>query len=1052
MNIKKLPHYLISLLCAYSSMSYSAERWQDHTVFEKNKLPPRATFYSYQSEKNALINDYTQSANYLSLNGKWQFEYAKNPVSASKHFTAKQFDASHFGYINVPGNWETQGYGHAIYLDERYPFETTWPNAPTEHNPTGSYLKHITLPSEWADKQVYFHVGAARSALTLYVNGHEVGFSQGAKTPAEFNITPYLVSGENRIGMQIIRWSDASYLESQDMLRVSGIERDVYLYARPQQHIADLDAPYSLNDDLTKATVNLKLGLTSFQAATNLALSYQLFDPNGIVVASDKNNLVLKSKNQTHQFDLILNNPSLWSAETPHLYQLQISLNDENGKLLEATSMQLGFRKIEIKQGQLLVNNKPITIRGVDRHETDPQTGHVVSRDRMLQDIRLMKQNNINAVRSSHYPNDPYWLSLTDKYGLYVVDEANIESHPLAISEKTQIGNEMSWLPAHLARVQRMVERDKNHPSVIIWSLGNEAGEGKLFEALYQWIKKREPSRPVQYEPAGKNAYTDIVAPMYPSIERIEKYAKEHTDRPLIMIEYAHAMGNSVGNLKDYWQVIDRYPQLQGGFIWDWVDQALEFTNSKGQKYWAYGKDYHPTMPTDGNFLNNGLVDPNRNPHPHLSEVKKVYQPFSITDFSWQGNSASLTIKNKHTFIASQGFNLVWKLQQDGRVIAEKVEPLTHIKAGETQNQTMRFDKTLLVDTFEYQILVEIRVDQPQPLLATDHLVAFEQFDLKPAKITEFKPYSKTKLSKLKDVWLLESDNAFYEISRKSGWLSQITVDGKAQLAQPLIANFWRAPTDNDLGNDMPKWAGAWQDAASELQLLNINTARQSVKVTHQHTQLGFRLITHYRLNQYGELAISAQFKPGTKELSDLPLFGFTTALPFSQRFIHYYGRGPEETYADRKTGNPIGWYSLPVENAFHRYSRPQETGQRSDVRYVAVTNKQGAGLLAKSATSLQTNVWPFKLADIDFRTGDASGSASGLVPVTSNHGAEIPFRDHVTWNITHKQMGVGGDTSWGRMVHEQYRIKPEAMTFEFVLRPVAQGDNITHLARNIKE
>ena len=1029
-----------------SSEVLATEPWRDHTVFEENKLPPHASFFPYSSKVKAVIDDERQSQNYMSLNGYWQFHFANNPKSAPQGISAPQAVDDEWTQIQVPGNWESQGFGHAIYLDERYPFETKWPDAPQDVNPTGSYRKQIQLPESWQDKQIFFHIGAVRSAFTLFINGERVGYSQGAKTPAEFDVTPFLQSGLNTIGMQVIRWSDASYLESQDMLRLSGIERDVYLYATEKQRIEDIAIKSQLSPDLKMAQVHVGLDMLNHGEPTQVEAELELISSQGKSYRSRQQTAL--NEHASLSFAVEIEQPELWSAETPNLYQAVISLFDGEGKLLQASSQALGLRRVEIKDGQLKVNNKAITIRGVDRHETDPITAHVVSRQRMEQDIRLMKQNNINAVRSSHYPNDPYWLKLTDKYGLYVIDEANIESHPLAISSKTQIGDELSWLPAHLARVERMVERDKNHPSVIIWSLGNEAGEGRIFESLSQWIKQNDPSRPVQYEPAEHKDYVDIYAPMYPSIQKIENYAKTNPNKPLIMIEYAHAMGNSVGNLQDYWDVIERYPSLQGGFIWDWVDQSLAFTNMNGQRFWAYGKDYHPTMPTDGNFLNNGLVDPDRNPHPHLSEVKKVYQPISISNFKKHHDSVSVDLANKYDFNTTQGLNLVWYVQQDGANIQQGQMPLPVIAAGAFQPISMpiKFDAD---PEYEYHLLLEVQVDKPQPLLPVGHTIAFEQFLLK-TDSPQSKDASEYELKSFDGFWQFTAGEHKYRISKRHGWLDQIVFQRSPMLQLPLEANFWRAPTDNDLGNGMPKWAANWQDAGSEMKLIEIERQGEHLVVKHQHPQLLFSIKTSYQIGSEQDLVIVSEYQPPANSLADLPKFGFTTQLPFKYRFMHYFGRGPEETYADRKTGNALGWYHLPIEKAFHRYSRPQETGQRTDVRYAAVTNKNGQGLLVTAATTLQTSFWPFALADIDFRAGDSQDSASGLVPVTQNHGGEIPLRDFVTWNIDAKQMGVGGDTSWGRPVHKPYRIESKPMRFSFSLRPIAESEDIRYTARQV--
>ncbi|MCJ8273202.1 MAG: DUF4981 domain-containing protein, partial [Psychrosphaera sp.] len=694
--------------------------------------------------------------------------------------------------------------GYPIYLDERFPFTTTWPDVPTDYNPIGSYRKPFKLPASWQNKQVFLHVGAAKSSLDVWLNGEKVGFSQGAKTPAEFDITKFVSQGDNLLAFQIRRWTDASYLESQDMLRISGIERDVYLYATPKQHIFDFHAKPGLNQTLNQGQLALDLTLQNYaKTTTKLQVEYQLLDPRQDmrVVLSGEQSFEIK---QQHKLTLTskLASPKLWSAETPNLYTLLITLKDNKGQVLETLRDDIGFRHIEIKNAQLTVNGKAITIRGVDRHETSPQHGHVITRASMEQDIKLMKQFNINAVRSSHYPNDPYWYELTDKYGLYVVDEANLESHPLAISEKTQLGNEMSWLPAHLDRTKRMFERDKNHPSIIIWSLGNEAGEGKIFEATYKWLKERDPSRPVQYEPAGEEHYTDIFAPMYPSIERLVKYAESNPKRPGIMIEYAHAMGNSVGNLKDYWETIEKYDVLQGGFIWDWVDQSLEYTNENGVKYWAYGKDFHPYLPSDGNFLNNGLVKPNREPHPHLYEVKKVYQAIRFASVAEAKDQFKVT--NRFDFTNLNQFDLKWTVTANGEPMASGKQAMPDVKPGEHRTITVDLPKLPEVSDIEYFVTLSAVTRTEQPLLSAGHEVAYEQFLLKSARAfsqqkanAETKATDHPKLEQQINARELTFANADVTVGfdLKTGWLASYRVGQQTLLQSPLKANFWRAPT-----------------------------------------------------------------------------------------------------------------------------------------------------------------------------------------------------------------------------------------------------------------
>jgi beta-galactosidase len=533
----------------------AAPHWADHTVFGINKLEPHATAFHFEKLESALIGEPMRSAWFQSLDGQWKFQWVSKPADAPDGFEAPGYDDTGWAFIPVPANWEVEGYGKPIYLDERYPFDARWPAVPIDYNPVGLYRRTFDLNPAWEGRQVRLSFGAVRSAMYVWINGELAGYSQGAKTPAEFDVTRLLKPGQNSIALKVIRWSDASYLESQDMLRMSGIERSIHLEALPLVQVTDFFARAGLDNSFRTGKLDLDVDVANLNTTESVVgIKVSLIDPQGDSheIYSSTQEVRIAAGDETRlNFKQDIKGIRTWTAETPDLYTLLIELSDGQGKTRSVVRDDIGFRHIEIKAGQLKVNGKAITIRGVNRHETHPETGHVVDPETMIQDIQLMKQNNINAVRSAHYPNDPLWYDLTDRYGLWVIDEANIESHPLAIDEETQLGNEMSWLPAHLERTRRMVERDKNHPSIIIWSLGNEAGEGAIFEKTYQWIKQRDPSRPVQYEPAGLATYTDIFAPMYPSIERLVSYAETQPERPLIMIEYAHAMGNSVGNRED---------------------------------------------------------------------------------------------------------------------------------------------------------------------------------------------------------------------------------------------------------------------------------------------------------------------------------------------------------------------------------------------------------------------------------------------------------------------------------------------------------------------
>lgn len=1048
--------------------------WRDHQVFAINKQPPRATAFPYPSTAAALQQTTASNPWLLSLNGQWRFDWQADADRAPAGFAAVDFDDSQWGLMPVPGNWEVHGYGHGIYLDERFPFVAKWPDVPVKDNPVGSYRKSFQLPAHWQQRRVFLQVGSVSASLEVWLNGHRVGYSEDSKTPAEFELTPYLQAGNNVLALQVRRWTDASYLESQDMLRLTGINRDVLLYSTAPLRLQDSFLRTSLQNNYRDGVLNAEV-LVDNQSAKpqQFSLHYQLLDPaSGAVLrqgyAGPANNkqsnvaaqpqprqLAARSQ-QPLTFALTLADVKTWSAETPTLYPLLLQLLDEKQQVIEVQKFDLGFRQIEIHGQQLLVNGQPIEIRGVNRHETSPQDGKVVSRALMEQDIRLMKLHNINAVRSSHFPNDPYWYQLTDRYGLYVIDEANIESHPLAIDEKTQLGNTESWLPAHLARIRNMVERDKNHPSIIIWSLGNEAGHGSVFRQLYQWIKQRDPSRPVQYEPAELADYTDIFAPMYPSIEKLVSYASGKPDRPAIMIEYAHAMGNSVGNLQDYWDAIEQYPALQGGFIWDWVDQAQLRHNAQGQPFWAYGRDFHPTLPTDGNFMNNGLIAADRSPHPHLQEVKKVYQPVRFRYDRQQG----LQIFNRNFFRPLDNQLLSWQLLRNGTAVAQGKLPMPAVSPR--QHSRLVLPLPPLDRNSEYLLTVSALVNQAEPSLPAAHELAFEQFQLttltglqQPASTTAASAWS---LQENAEDWQISGQRpdgmaVSYRFDKQHGWLSQINAAGQDLLLQPLKANFWRAPTDNDLGNKMPYWAAIWQQAGARLQLVKQQHRQQNgswwLEHTYQSPDFKGSYQMQYQINANGALDINVQLKLADgQQLANLPKFGLQTVLGADWQFIRWYGRGPHESYADRQHSARLGIYSLPVSAQTHAYTRPQENANKEQVRWVALQNARGQGLLAVGAQPLAVSAWNYLQQDIDFVRGvDDESSASGLVPVTRKHGGEIPQRPLVTLNLDHKQMGVGGDTSWGRPVHPQYSLPAQDYQYQLRLLPLAATDNPAQLA-----
>ncbi len=1038
----KLQYLLISLITTVSCKQEFLQEVKEqtyhynHEIFEENKLAPRASFFASESLN---IIEKENSKRYTSLNGDWKFHWVKDPKQRPATFQNESFDDSDWTTIPVPANWEVEGFGHPIYLDERYPFTTKWPDAPTDYNPVGTYRKFIELSKGFLSEDIILHFAAAKSAMYVYVNGNYVGYSQGSKTPAEFNITKYVKEGKNLIALQMFRWSDASYLESQDFLRLSGIERDVYLYARPKVFVSDYHSYTNLDDGykdgIFKNTISIINNNSSLEKRQVLL---ELLDGENLIYSDSKTIDVPANSSIVFSSETLIKNVNQWSAEVPNLYTLKIVLVDEvNSNNNQFISKNIGFKRVEIKNSQVVFNGKAIYFRGIDRHETDPFTGHVVSRASMEKDIKLMKQNNINAVRSSHYPNDPYWLDLCDKYGLYVIDEANIESHPLAIDENTQIGNEISWLPAHMARTQRMYYRDRNHPSIYSWSLGNEAGEGEIFRTTYKWLKDNDDNRIVQYEPAQKEDYTDIYCPMYPKTEFLINHGKSDSDKPSIIIEYAHAMGNSVGNLQDYWDIIESYSNLQGGYIWDWVDQSLEYKDENGNPYLAYGHDYHPDLPTDGNFLNNGLVDPYRNPHPHLSEVKKVYEP---VQFNYLGNGI-IEIENKNFFTDLSDKTLALHLLVDGKL--EQLKSNIELDVKPQSKVIMQFSEIPTIFVPESEFILEVRLIQKEgnKMPPKDHEIAWDQFILQKDNVIEFTRSGNDMKVASGEHYRITNDLTELIIDSKTGEMVSWKYQGNKITNQPIKPNFWRPPTDNDLGNNMHYWAKIWQDATYNYEAeLSIKPKKIVDGVTYvvfynlPNNEASVKI--KYSILTNGNLNIDYSFNPNQNNLPNIPRLGVYLTLPKDFVNVSWYGKGPKESYWDRKTGQKTGIFNSSTKKEFERYPRPQETGNKTDIRWIKVSSSN-LSLKASGNVLLNSSVWPFAITEIDFNSDDAGESASGLVPVTKKHGADIKLGETIQWNIDYLQMGVGGDTSWGRMVHPEYTIPANKdYNYSFTIEP----------------
>ena len=791
------------------------EHWENQTVFQINREEPRAHFFPFESEALALKNDKSLSNYFQSLNGEWKFHFAKDPTQKATGFEQVDYEVSHWDDITVPGHWEMQGWSVPIYLDEEYPFPPDPPFVPHDYNTVGSYVKTFELNELWNNRDIFIHFGGVRSAFYFWLNGEFVGYSQGSKTPAVFNITDKVMSGENKVAVQVYRFSDGSYLEGQDTWRVSGLERDVYLYAVSKTRIADFFVKAELNDDLKSGYFSLDIDFlqddeTAEEITTKAVLtgsSETLFDSTAVVKKS-----IL--------FESIIDHINPWSAEDPYLYNLQINLFNSQKEVIESFTQQVGFKRVEIIDGNLLVNGKAIMFRGVNRHEWDPVRGRSITEETMIKDIQLMKENNINAVRTSHYPNQERWYELCNEYGLYVIDEANIEAHGMQFHEKSygHIANDSTWTAQWIDRGKRMVERDKNQPCIIMWSMGNEAGDGTNFVKLYDWIKARDNTRPVVYQPAWYERHTDVVFPMYKNIEFISDYASKKTEKPLILCEYAHAMGNSVGNLQDYWDTFEKYKALQGGFIWDWVDQVILKTDENGTDYWAYGGDFGTEFAeNDSNFCANGLIAADRTINPHMHEVKKVYQPvkFEADNLS----HGRIKVTNRYDFVDLNHLDFEWFVKGNDKTISSGKMGKLDLMAGESQKLTFSLSGIIPEPGVEYFLMIRAKTNQNHPLISKGHIVAWEQFQLPISRELTTTPLTDMPIIILNtDAGIEVHGKAFYVLfNRATGQIKQYIYNGIEIFINPIEANFWRAPNDNDLGNGMPKRTRLWKNVNDSL-------------------------------------------------------------------------------------------------------------------------------------------------------------------------------------------------------------------------------------------
>jgi len=1035
--MNKFKHLVFGLMITCPALGQTLNPdWEDPAVYQLNRLPMRASYFPYENIDKAVKGDKAHSERFLSLNGMWKFSWVNHPDKRPKDFYQVGFDDSRWGNFPVPANWEFKGYGVPIYSNSGYEFNTinpTPPDIPDSLNPVGSYRKKFTISEKWKDMQIYIHLGAVKSAFYIWVNGQKVGYSEDSKLEAEFDISQYAKQGENIVALEVYRWSDASYLECQDFWRLSGISRDVYLYARPKAHFYDYKAIATLDQTYQNGLLSIEVELENLSNSktSEYSCDVSLSDINEKPVFA-KSSVFPDSSNETKKtqvsFQTVIPSVKTWSAEVPNLYILTISLKDKQGNVVEVISRKTGFRTAETKGNDFLVNGKRIYLKGVNRHETHPVTHQVVTREQMLEDIKLMKMFNINAVRTCHYPNDPEWYDLCDEYGLYLVDEANIETHGMGYDLSKTLANKPAWAEAHLARVSRMMIRDKNHPSIITWSLGNEAGNGYNFYKCYEWGKNYDTSRPIQYEGARKEWNTDIFCPMYPSPSYLISYSQSNPNRPLIMCEYAHAMGNSLGNFKEYWDIIESYSGLQGGFIWDWVDQGM-WLEKNGKKFFGYGGDWGiEETPSDNNFLCNGIVQPDRRPNPHAWEMKKIYQNIKFKSFDL--SKGELAITNGYFFRDLSNFNLKWVLLEDGVAKKEAVINDIHAKPGETE--LVKVDlKYKFVQNKEYALQVYANTKLAEGLIPANHEQAKEEFLLFESSKPQYSPdKSPLSVKNSSDKIVVTGKDFEISVSKSSGLISSYLFKGRKLFETGPRVNFWRPCNDNDFGAELQVNLLEWKDAGRKGNLVNINASKgeKGIEIISDISLLNgdatIRMI--YSIDGKGTLLVRNEFKVLKGQHPMMFKFGNHMQLPQDFKTIEWYGRGPTESYWDRKANALLGVYKGDIKDQYHNYLRPQESGNKTDIRWAKLSTSNGYGFTIQ-CTDDYLNVNALSYSPEQLYPGEIKGQT---------HSLELEPDKFVHLDIDYKQMGLGGIDSWRSLPLEQYSLPYMDYSYSYRIIP----------------
>ena len=1018
--------------------------WHDLQVNEVNRLKLHTNYFAYENETLALAGQMDKSANFISLHGAWKFNWVKDADKRPTDFYKTDLDDSAWKTMNIPANWEMNGFGVPEYVNTGFAwrghFDQKPPAVPVKDNNVGSYRRIINIPDSWDGKQVIAHFGSVTSNIYLYVNGQYVGYAEDAKVAAEFDITPYLKKGDNLIAFQTFRWCDGSWCEDQDFWRLSGVARDSYLYAR--------DAAVQLTN--IKITPDLQNGYEDgvvqiyAEVKGQPVIEYKLLNHNGIeIIKSDAN--FKKRVNGTAQFTI--KNVKKWSAEDPYLYTLVATVKDQKGNIVEVVPQKVGFRKVEIVNSQLLVNGQPVLIKGADRHEMDPDGGYVVSRERMIQDIKIMKRLNINAVRTCHYPDDPVWYDLCDEYGLYVTAEANQESHGFGYGNDAE-AKKPEFAKQILERNQHNVEMYFNHPSVIVWSLGNETVNGDNFIAAYKWIKEQDKSRPVQFEQAGRTGEnTDIFCPMYYSHDGCDKYSKDDKfTRPLIQCEYNHTMGNSSGGLKEYWDMVRKYPKFQGGYIWDFVDQALHrnpvkpmsvkdnLTYAQYNKIkYTYGGDYNDYDPSDNNFNCNGVIGPDRQLNPHAYEVAYEYQNIWAEAVDLQ--AGKISVYNEHFFRNRANYKLVWTLLQDGKAVQNGTVDKLDVAPQQKTVVTLPYQ---IPAEGEVLLNIEFRLKKAEPLMEAGQMVAYRQLEVRTANAAaavvaegKLKVENKKKETEIKVL----NDFIDIEFDKATGLLKEYEVNGVDLLGEggTLKPNFWRAVTDNDMGAQLQKKFRVWRAPALNLQTITASKVKVGknvnavVKAVYDMPDVKAALTITYTIAPDGTMGVEQTMDATEGEkVSDMFRFGMLMQLPFQMDNSTFYGRGPIENYIDRKGSQNVGIYTQTAEEQFFPYIRPQETGTKSDIRWWQQTDKAGKGFRITSGNLFSASALHYSIDDLD--DGEEK---------EQRHSYEVPQSKYTELCIDKEQFGVGGENSWGAWPLPQHRLGYADKTFSFVISPV---------------